>query len=94
MDLKTIRELDIAMSTIYYAPQGIQVQEGINYSKWVKYIDLHQDYFTWAENTEEGKEILANIDLLRFLDMANFLDAYLLNNGIEIIDEKVLNSLM
>ena len=31
MDLQAMRELDIAMSTIYYAPQGIQVQEDINY---------------------------------------------------------------
>ena len=62
MDLRTIRELDIAMSTIYYVPQGIQVKEDINYSKWVEYIDTHQDYFTWAEDTMEGKEALANID--------------------------------
>lgn len=146
MDLQTIRELDIAMSTIYYAPQGIQAQEDINYSEWVKYIDLRQDYFTWAENTEEGKETLANIDkvpesfrertlmaysknrcyaeynskkkyyditvsnydqkigisferkvtkedLMRLLDMAKSLGAYLLNNGNEIIDEKVLDDL-
>ena len=62
MDLRTIRELDIAISTIYYVLQGIQVKEDINYSKWVEYIDTHQDYFTWAEDTMEGKEALANID--------------------------------
>jgi hypothetical protein len=32
-------------------------------------------------------------DLKIFLDMANYLDAYLLNNGTEIIDEKVIESL-
>jgi hypothetical protein len=32
-------------------------------------------------------------DLVHFSDMANFLDAHLLNNGIEIIDEKMLEEL-
>jgi hypothetical protein len=32
-------------------------------------------------------------DLKRFLDMANYLNAYLLNNGMEIIDERVIESL-
>lgn len=32
-------------------------------------------------------------DLRLFLDMANYLDAYLLKDGTEIIDEKVIDSL-
>jgi hypothetical protein len=32
-------------------------------------------------------------DIKRFLDLANYLDAYLLNNGKTIIDEKVIESL-
>ncbi len=30
----------------------------IDYQKWVEYIDTHQDFFAWYENTENGKYIL------------------------------------
>ena len=143
MNLNRIRDLAIAKTKYSFLSD---IKEGINYSKWVEYINNHSDYFIWLEDTEEGKETLANIDkvpdwaregtlsslnknrcyaefnnkkgyynivvtnydqkigisfekkvtkqdLIRFLDMANYLDAYLLNNRTEIIDEKVIESL-
>ncbi len=120
----------------------------VSYEKWVEFIESHQDYFTWLEDTQEGKQTLANLhqvpesfrngilrshnknrafaefnekkgyyeiyvdfierfgtisttfqkpvnkNHLRILfEMANYLDAYLLNNGTEIIDEGFLDSL-
>lgn len=34
----------------------------VEYSKWVEFIDRHQDQFTWKENTSEGMATLSNID--------------------------------
>ena len=124
------------------------IQLKLSHEKWVKYIDMHQDYYTWYENTEDGifeknnmdkvpesfrekvlyslnktkvlaeyntkkgyYEIVINFNdrlnvigttfmkrikkehLRRLLDLANYLDAFLLNNGKTIIDEKVIESL-
>jgi hypothetical protein len=123
------------------------VKEKLLQEKWAEFIDKNADYYTWLENTDEGKNTLANIDkvpddfreailkshnrskvyaefnskkkhyevilafnpdlgvigttfqkpitkghLRRLLDMATYLDAYLLNNGKEIIDEKFIES--
>ena len=62
MNLKKIRDLYIAKSTFFYTPEGINIEGSIDNSKWVEYIDNHSDYFIWSENTEEGKDTLANID--------------------------------
>ena len=34
----------------------------IDYQKWVEYVDNHQDFFTWYENTKNGKNLLGKID--------------------------------
>ena len=34
----------------------------IDYQKWVEYVNSHQDFFTWYENTENGKNILNEIN--------------------------------
>ena len=34
----------------------------IDYPQWVEYINNRLDYFTWLEETEEGKNRLSNID--------------------------------
>ena len=36
--------------------------ENIDYQKWIIFIENHKDYFIWYEDTEEGKEVLKNID--------------------------------
>lgn len=126
----------------------LDIKNPISYDKWVEFIELNSNYFTWRENTDEGKQTLADIDkvaesfregileghnkkrayaefnekkgyfelyidfvekfgkisttfqksitkdhLRMLLDMANHLDAYLLSNGTEIIDERVIESL-
>ena len=125
------------------------VKQKLSQEKWAEFMHKNLDYYIWLENTEEGKETLANIDkvpidfresilkghnkskayaefntkkkyyevivafnpdlgvigttfqkpitkahLRRLLDMANYLNAYLLNNGNEIIDENVIESLV
>ena len=120
----------------------------VDYERWIEFMNHKFDYFTWVEDTDEGKDTVLNIDkvpesfrervlkehdkrkayaefnekkgyyelIVQFndkfgivhttfmkpitkdhlkilLNMANYLDTYLLNNGTEIIDEKVLESL-
>ena len=36
--------------------------EQIDFQKWIAFIETHKDYFIWYEDTEEGKEVLKNID--------------------------------
>lgn len=121
----------------------------VSYSNWVEFIDNHQGYFIWQEDTEEGKETLKNLDKIPesfregilkshnrsrafaeynekkgyyeiyidyielfgtvsttfqkkiekrhleiLLDMADYLDALLLNNGTEIIDRDYLKKVI
>lgn len=35
---------------------------GINYEKWIEFIEFHNDYFIWFENTENGTELSKNLD--------------------------------
>ncbi|MBL6445814.1 hypothetical protein JMN32_05820 [Fulvivirga sp. 29W222] len=143
--MKKIFNLWIAKETFDYVAN---VKQRLNYDDWVNFIDSNKNYFTWQEETEEGKETLANIEkvpegfrervikghskhkalaefnskkgyyevlisyneelgiisttfqkpvkkqhLNMLLDMAKRLQAYLLNNGTEIIDEKVLDTM-
>jgi hypothetical protein len=53
-------------------------------------LDFHRDF--GIVSTTFMKPITKE-HLRRLLDMANYLDAYLLNNGNEIIDEKFLENL-
>ena len=124
------------------------IKNKLPYNKWVEYIEMHQDYYTWYENTEGGISEKNNMDkipesfrekvlyslnktsvraefnkkkryyevvvqfndklnvigttfmkpikkehLRRLLDLANHLDALLLDNGKTIIDEKVIEGL-
>lgn len=144
MNLQTIQELAIASNQFDFSKD---IDENIDHSKWIEYVNRYHKYFIWAEDTEEGKATLAKIDkvpesfrertlkaynknrcyaeynnvkkyydvvvsnydrkisisferkitkedLTRFLDMANSLGAYLLNNGSEIIDERIIESLV
>lgn len=36
--------------------------EKINYLKWVEFIENHRDYFIWYEDTNDGKDVLHNIN--------------------------------
>lgn len=38
-----------------------EITEAVNYEKWVDFIEQNCDYFTWLENTKEGKERLLNL---------------------------------
>jgi hypothetical protein len=124
------------------------IKTKLSHLQWVEYIEDHQDYFTWYEDTPDGIYRKNNMDkvpdsfkekvlyslnkhkvfaefnkkkgwyeivigfndelnvigttfmkpikkehLRRLLDMANCLDALLLNHGDEIIDEKVIEGL-
>jgi hypothetical protein len=139
-----IKDPSIAKETY---EQARFVQNKLSYEKWVEYIDAHQDYYTWEDDTPDWIHLIENINkvpewaregilnshkvrvlaeynkkkgwheidlafhrdlgiitttfqksitqehLKRLLDLANYLDAYLLNNGNEIIDEKVIKRL-
>ena len=41
---------------------GDKSNSKIDYLKWVEFIDNHPEEFIWNENTDAGKETLANID--------------------------------
>jgi hypothetical protein len=41
---------------------NIMRKDNVNYQKWIAFIETHKDYFIWYEDTEEGKEVLKNID--------------------------------
>jgi len=143
MNLKKIRDLAIAHSRYNYLSD---IKKNIDYNIWVDYINNNSEIFVWAENTEEGKQNLANIDnipesfrkrvlmahnkqrcffdfddkkksynvtisyygekigidferipkvedLKTYLAMAKSLDALLLKDGAEIIDEKIIEGL-
>lgn len=145
MALRQIKDPWIAKEKFDYIGN---VKQKLPQAKWAEFVDRNSDYYIWIENTDEGKNTLANIDkipvdfregilkghnkskayaefnpkkkfhevivafnpdlgvigttfqkpitkahLRRLLDMANYLDAYLLNNGNEIIDEQFIESL-
>ncbi|WP_077399065.1 hypothetical protein [Cellulophaga omnivescoria] len=39
-----------------------KIKEKISYDAYIEFIDTHQDYFTWEEETEQGKNTLKNLD--------------------------------
>jgi hypothetical protein len=144
MNLKQIKDPTIAKEKYKWSHQ---VQNKLDYEKWVDFIEQNNDYFIWDENTPDGIHLRENMDkvpdwaregilnsnkgkalaefntkkgwheivigfhkdfgivtttfmkpitkahLRRLLDMATYLDAYLLNNGNEIIDEQFIESL-
>lgn len=144
MNLRDIKDPTIAKEKYKWSHQ---VQNKLDYDKWVEFIEKNKDYFTWDEDTPDGIHLRQNLDkvpewaregisnsakvkalaelntnkgwheivvdfhkdfgivkttfmkkitkahLCRLLEMANYLDAYLLNNGNEIIDEKFIESL-
>ncbi len=137
-------ELSIAKEKYEYSDQ---VKVKLDYDRWVAFIEQNKDYYIWLEESEKGRERLANIDkipesfragileqlnktqvfaefntkkgwheividfhqdngvikttfmkkvakshLKRLFEMAKHLDALLLNNGTEIIDEKAIEN--
>ena len=125
-----------------------KVEKKLSYSRWIEFIETRKDYFTWLEDTEEGKTTLANLNevpesfrtkilkahdrmkalaefspekgyfevIVQFNErlgvigttfqkeikqhhlevlfkMAEYLDAYVLNNGTQIIDRDVISGL-
>ncbi len=58
MKLKASYEIKIAKSKNRHTAPPLDL------NKWREFIDLHQDYFTWEENTENGKKTLKEIDLV------------------------------
>lgn len=146
--MKLARNDIFAIAKEPYDLGGDKSNSKVEYLEWVKFIDSHPEEFIWNEDTEAGKETLANIDkvpenfkervraslnkgacykeydlkkgyynisigfnfidnmvsinfertpkpedLKIFLAMARHLDALLLKDGNEIIDEKVIESL-
>jgi uncharacterized protein YozE (UPF0346 family) len=59
MRLKNIKDPSIAKE-IY--EQAKFVKHKLSYKKWVEYIDAHQDYFTWEDDTPDGIYRKNNID--------------------------------
>lgn len=39
-----------------------KIEEKLTYDSYIEFIDAHQDYFTWEEETEQGKNTLKNLD--------------------------------
>jgi hypothetical protein len=58
MDIKKIRDLDIAKEPFNLSSE---IKSAVDYCKWVDYISKHT-LFVWYEDTDAGKNILANID--------------------------------
>lgn len=54
-----ITDLDIAKESFEYVHN---IKNKLCYNEYVDFIDKHLDYFTWEEDTEEGKFTLTNID--------------------------------
>lgn len=84
-------------------PDWVKARIIIGYDKrtcCAEYCDKKKSYNINVSFHKELKRIKVSFerkvkikDLELFLDMANYLDAYLLHNGKEIIDEKVIESL-
>ncbi|MBB1140666.1 hypothetical protein [Myroides sp. WP-1] len=144
MKINNIKDPCISKETF---EQARFVHNKLSYEKWVDYIDKHQDYFIWEDDTPDGiyrRNNIAKIPewaregilnsykskafaefnvkkgwyeivfefhkdlgiitttfqkpinkkhLLTLLDLANYLDALLLKDGKEIIDENVIKAL-
>lgn len=73
MDIKKIKDLTIAKEK--FDPfDGPKLP--LDYEKWVKYIENNKSYYTWAEDTENGKIALANIDKVPEWAKVNVLASY------------------
>lgn len=59
MKIKDIKDPSIAKD-IY--DQARFVSNKLSYEKWVEYIDNHQDYFSWEDDTPDGIYRRNNID--------------------------------
>ena len=58
MIMKAIKDLSIAKNVYFY---NKDIKEIVSYNKWVDFIDQNADFFTWLEDTEQGKKTLENI---------------------------------
>lgn len=142
MKFKDIRDLSIAKEP--YTNRS-KIKNKLSRDKWIEFIERNQEYFTWLENTEKGKQTLSNLEavpesfreavvkghfktqacaefnsgkgyyeiLIEFIDkygtisttfikpidkahlhilfnMAEYLDALLLNNGTQVIDRSFI----
>mgnify|MGYP006979937209 CR=1 FL=1 len=54
-----IEDPNIAMESFDHLHE---VKVKIDYDKWVETVETNLEYFTWLENTEEGKNRMARID--------------------------------
>ncbi len=145
MKLTSIKDPWISKEKFDYV---LNVKNRVSREKWIEFINMNNDYFTWVEDTQEGRRTLENIDnvpenfregelirlnksqalaeynqakkyfevvidfnnkigiisttftkpinrnqIVLLLRMANYLDAFLLNNGTQVIDEKLLANL-
>ena len=59
MKIKDIKDPSIAKE-IY--EQTRFINDKLSYEKWVDFIDKHQDYFTWEDDTSDGINRKNNID--------------------------------
>jgi DNA-binding MarR family transcriptional regulator len=59
MKVKDIQDLSIARET--YTNRS-KIKEKLSREKWIEFIERNQDYFTWLEQTEKGRQTLRNID--------------------------------
>jgi hypothetical protein len=73
MSLRKIKDLDIAKNKFSYS--GSSLNEELDYSKWVEYID-NNDYFIWYENFFKGKYILENINTIPEEFRQSFLSSF------------------
>ena len=59
MKLKRSSHITIAKNKM---PKANTILEPLDYQKWIDFIGSHSDKFIWKENTNDGVEILKDID--------------------------------
>lgn len=59
MKIKNIKDPYIAKERFDFINK---IQNKIDYDKWVEFIEMNLDYFTWLENTDKGKRTLSSIN--------------------------------
>lgn len=64
MALKNVSKISIAKEKQIIINYESIYSTPLNYEKWVEYIENHNDYYTWYENSIDGIETKENIDLI------------------------------
>ena len=61
MNIKTKSNKNLAIAREKYN-NPLSISEKLSFEKWVEYINIHQEYFTWEDDTADGIYRKNNID--------------------------------